>query len=490
MTPRSMLDSFVRSQTPQWLSQTLKINLETLSLEELFSNCWLLYVFFGFLFLSISKFQKLTITYTYFCRGRVADTADGLLKSNPYRCPPPELGSRPYRDVISDIERFHALCEKLSIDDNSRITLADVEQRKAGTRVALCLWDISDALRARGYTSEIPDFAPANDYAQLRNAMPRVTSRMAVEKYETGAFNPSSTAPRPRPTIPLLPLDTSPALQKYRARSAMSEEEKQKQKAAAKAAAAAGKASTSPSSSTLKKEKETPIVAVATPTAENASAATAAAVKEPPPSLSKWLPQSEKRRAAHDGSTNAGGSPTLLSSSPTSTPAPLEDTDYSEESSSQGGIDVLAAILSPDKNKPAHTQVINALMRTAPGPTPAEEATSAASAPRSKRSLGGFVDNVQIVTSSRQASGRNNTSSGGDAGSWGGNNSARYVKSFSGGTSSSDPWWKTPLVAILGAAAAMVAMNFVNRIKERGNRRDAGAGRRGGRGNVQHAGRW
>jgi len=336
--------------------------------------------------------------------------------------------------------------------------------------------------------------------------MPRETSRIAVEKYENGAFNPS-TAPRPRPTIPLLPLDTSPALQKYRARSAMTEEEKQKQKAAAKAAAAAGKASTSTSSSTEKKEKETPVVAAATLAAENTSraapspAAAAAAVKEPPPSLSKWLPKSfssKKKNRENDGDNDNGsksGSPTVLSSSPTSTSAPptdistsFENTDHFEESSAQGGIDVLAAILSPDKNKPAHTQVINALMRTAPGPTPAEEATSAASAPRSKRSLGGFVENVQVITSSRQASGRNN-STGGDAGNWGGNHSARYVKSVSSGRSSTEPWWKTPLIAILGAAAAVVVTNLVHRNKDRGIR-DAGAGRRGGRGGVQHAGRW
>ncbi|KAL4516487.1 hypothetical protein Ndes2437A_g00634 [Nannochloris sp. 'desiccata'] len=469
-----MLDSFVRSQSPQWLSQTLKIKLETLTLEELFSNCWLL--------------------------GRVADTADGLLKNNPYRCPPLELGNRPYRDVISDIERFHAVCEKLSIDDDSRIALADVEQRKAGTRVGLCLWDISDALRARGYTSEIPEFAPANDYALLRKAMPRETSRIAVEKYENGVYDPSLTAPRPRPTIPLLPLDTSPALQKYRARSAMSEEEKQKQKAAAKAATAAGKASTSSSTSSPTIKKETPGVAVvATPTAENASTAAAAAVKEPPPSLSKWLPTtlSSKKKSTENDGGNGGdgrnsGSPPFLSSGPTTPPTDnstaYEDTDCAEEEeeSSQGGIDVLAAILSPDKNKPAHTQVINALMRTAPGPTPAEEATSAASAPRSKRSLGGFVENVQVITSGRQASGRNNkNSTAGDDGGCG-NHSARYVKSFSNRRSSAEPWWKTPLVGVLGAAAAVVVMHFVNGNKERGNR-DAGAGRRGG---VQHAGRW
>jgi hypothetical protein len=416
----------------------------------------------------ISKFQKLTITFSKIThRGRVADTADGLLKNNPYRCPPPELGSRPYRDVISDIERFHAICEKLKIDDNSRITLADVEQRRAGTRVALCLWDISDALRARGYTAEIPEFAPPSDYAQLRKAMPRETSRVAVEKYESGAFNPPFGGPRPRPTIPLLPLDTSPALQKYRARSALSEEEKQKQRAAAKAAAAAAKASSS--SPSANKEAST------TTTEPTMTSPPPPVATNPPPSLSKWLPKSfNSNKKKEGGSGSDTGSPTVLASLPQNTPDIASYEEEFEESTSQGGIDVLAAILSPDKNKPAHTQVINALMRTAPGPTPAEEATSAASAPRSKRSLGGFVENVQVVTSSRQASGRNN-SGGRENGNNVGNTSARYVKSVH--SRSSEPWWKTPLVGIIGAGIAVVVMKMIGANKEK----------EGGR---KHAGRW
>jgi hypothetical protein len=365
--------------------------------------------------------------------------------------------------------------------------LADVEQRKAGTRVALCLWDIADALRARGYSSTIPEFAPASDYAQLRKAMPRETSRMAVQKYENGALNPSFSAPRPRPTIPLLPLDTSPALQKYRERSAMSEEEKQKLKAAAKAKAAAAAAAkpSSSSSPTAKKEAST-----ASPTAE-ATTSAPSGIKEPP-SLSKWLPKSlssKKKGVDGRGSGSDTGSPTVLSTLP-----PEETTEiasYEEEfaEASQGGIDVLAAILSPDKNKPAHTQVINALMRTAPGATPAEEATSAASAPRSKRSLGGFVENVQVVTSSRQGSGRNHhhySNGGGGGGGDGGNTSARYVKSYN--SSSTEPWWKTPLVGVIGAAVAVVVMNIVGGNKEK-EYNNGGRGRRG-RGGVQHAGRW
>ena len=65
-------------------------------------------------------------------------------------------GERPYRAVISDMEKFIALCDLLDIKQDARITLGDVENRRAGVRIGLCLWDIVKKIHEKGDRHELP----------------------------------------------------------------------------------------------------------------------------------------------------------------------------------------------------------------------------------------------------------------------------------------------------------------------------------------------
>lgn len=214
----------------------------------------------------------------------MADAALALLNDIPYKCPPANLGKRPIIAMMSDFERFNYMCDALGIDDDSRFSFPDVEQRKSAIRISLCLWDIADALRNQGFVA-VPEFAPPEDYAQLyKRSMPRDFNRIKVEKYENGA----SAAPTRRPLIPKLPLD-SPAMQKQRAKAAAPSKPKEK-KSRPKSA---GGDSTTP------KEKKTP------KPEKPAGPSTPPDKKVPkvdPPSLKTWL----------TGESKATGSPTVL----------------------------------------------------------------------------------------------------------------------------------------------------------------------------------
>ncbi len=108
-----------------------------------FENCWLL--------------------------GRIADKAAALLEGGRgYATPAPLLGPRPYRATLKDCERFDALCDALGVRAAARVSLGDLENRSPQAwRLGVCLWDVADALRARGHAAAVPAFAPAAERARL-----------------------------------------------------------------------------------------------------------------------------------------------------------------------------------------------------------------------------------------------------------------------------------------------------------------------------------
>ena len=75
-----------------------------------------------------------------------------------YQCPPQNLGERPYKAMIQDYEKFTELCNRLDIKDDSRFTLTDVEQKRAGEKIGLCVWDICNALHDKSATGELPEY--------------------------------------------------------------------------------------------------------------------------------------------------------------------------------------------------------------------------------------------------------------------------------------------------------------------------------------------
>ena len=174
--PRSSpcMDVVVRRRTPAWISRLLKTSLpEGVELEELFGNMLLL--------------------------GRIADVVHGVLDSctesngqedgggpgtrtgaspgvprrgptaspySPYSPYSPSssrpqhisLGERPYRVMAQDYDRFCALCARLEIREDSRFSFNDVEQKSAGERIGMCIWDISNALHDKSVTGELPEY--------------------------------------------------------------------------------------------------------------------------------------------------------------------------------------------------------------------------------------------------------------------------------------------------------------------------------------------
>ena len=58
--------------------------------------------------------------------------------------------------MAQDYDRFCALWARLEIREDSRFSFHDVEQRGAGERIGLCIWDLSNALHDKSVTGELP----------------------------------------------------------------------------------------------------------------------------------------------------------------------------------------------------------------------------------------------------------------------------------------------------------------------------------------------
>ena len=218
--------------------------------------------------------------FFFFCRGRVAEIAASLLTTGTFQPPSLQiqLGYRPYRVILADFENFDTICNSLAISTDSKVTLADVEHRRSGDRIALCLWDICDALRQRGFSS-VPIFAPSKEHVHLRHSISQQTTthhniRAQVDKYQANNANANRSIPfappppvpsfsmKPRPIIPPLPLDSSPAIQRQRAKAAAAKLPSDKKKSASS-------------------KKTTPVT----------SPVGIVAAGELPPSLNHWLPK-------------------------------------------------------------------------------------------------------------------------------------------------------------------------------------------------------
>ena len=68
------------------------------------------------------------------------------------------LGERPYKAMKHDFDMFKDLCDLLEIREESRFTLFDVEQKRDGEKIGMCLWDICNALHDKSMTGELPEY--------------------------------------------------------------------------------------------------------------------------------------------------------------------------------------------------------------------------------------------------------------------------------------------------------------------------------------------
>lgn len=173
--PRSSpcMDVVVRRRAPVWISRLLKTNLpEGVELEELFGNMLLLGriadVIHGVLDSCAESIGQEDCGGLG--SGTRADTSPGVPRRGPMASPyspyspsssRPQhisLGERPYRVMAQDYDRFCALCARLEIREDSRFSFNDVEQKVAGERIGMCIWDISNALHDKSVTGELPEY--------------------------------------------------------------------------------------------------------------------------------------------------------------------------------------------------------------------------------------------------------------------------------------------------------------------------------------------
>ena len=181
--------------------------------------------------LSISIYLVEYISFAFECRGRVADIGYAICarkSKDPStgKVSTPNFGCRPYRLMLDDFERFHTLCVKLGIREDSRIFLADVEKCTSGygIKIGLCLWDVSDALRdwqsryslqqlsetepttvSPGRSSPLicfPEFAPRSEWQALRRTIvSRDSHRTAIEHFQTSHAGDTRISPLKNPQV-------------------------------------------------------------------------------------------------------------------------------------------------------------------------------------------------------------------------------------------------------------------------------------------------
>ena len=283
----------------------------------------------------------------------MADTIQAIINGIPYQTPSLDLKDRSSRAISKDFDRFTAICNKLAIDPVVKVALSDVKTctPASAQRIALCLWDVADAARRLGFET-VPEFSPADDFSKLtsneHDASEYNSSTQnglhSIDGNAVGATTPpplSSTAPprKPLPFIPPLPLDTSPEIAKQRAKNAMPSVPKTKKSKSSSSSSTTTAAAAAATAGTKNKTEEVDASSVAA-TKENK---TAFMTKTPPAVES--LPTS-----AHGG---------------TGTGSIIQNNNNINNSNVvvDGSVDVLTSILSPEKNKPAHARVMNALIR-------------------------------------------------------------------------------------------------------------------------------
>jgi hypothetical protein len=167
-TPRSSpcLDEVVRRRTPTWISRLLKTNLpDDVELEELFANMLILgrvaEVIHGVLDTCVdddssrTPYRTSSSINSELAQNRNASSPVGRGQHSKVSL---SLGERPYRVMVQDYESFCALCSRLEIREDSRFSFNDVEQKGAGERIGLCIWDLCNALHDKSATGELPEY--------------------------------------------------------------------------------------------------------------------------------------------------------------------------------------------------------------------------------------------------------------------------------------------------------------------------------------------
>lgn len=130
------------------------------------------------------------------CRGRLTEAIESALSGSggSWTCPPQNLGDRPNRAVLQDMESFLELCDRFDLNEDARITLGDLQERKCGTRIGLVLWDISKSVHEKISSGEIPEsvgyyIPPFNESERFGMRQMSPSSWKRSEKFEKASIS-------------------------------------------------------------------------------------------------------------------------------------------------------------------------------------------------------------------------------------------------------------------------------------------------------------
>ena len=328
------------------------------------------------------------------CRGRVADIGHGLIGGKSFdECMKKDFGTpnfteRPYRAMLDDFERFHTLCIALGIREDSRISLADIQKRTPGYgfKIGLCLWDVTDSLRylidsasihpvSQVSTEQIGflEFAPRNEWQALQRSEP---SRISFQQLQRKSDKNPNQLPSPLKT-PEVQMHIVTAASAASAYALMKSPRGLETTVGYKRHSRGHSDGSSKWNSNLGNDNSFTKTdgVVNSFTARN--------------TLIMKGTESTSAQFYSDDSCNPLGSPlkpvnsvtrkesfcTSVAASTEVTPVKphgmhsrsntsTEDIENDNQQYFAGTSDVLEAILSPEKLKPAHTQLLNAILRT------------------------------------------------------------------------------------------------------------------------------
>lgn len=60
--------------------------------------------------------------------------------------------------MVQDFEAFMELCDRLEIREECRFTMTDVDQKREGEKIGMCIWDISNVLHDKSMTADLPEY--------------------------------------------------------------------------------------------------------------------------------------------------------------------------------------------------------------------------------------------------------------------------------------------------------------------------------------------
>lgn len=286
----------------------------------------------------------------------------------------------------------------------------------------MCLWAISDALREKGFTREIPDFAPKHDSTMLRRGKPGDAHASRMLPFQMYNGHTSAAAPQHYNTgKPDSDWHPSDAHSHYH---------------------------TAENNESLSAETAPPIHGFFDIAVEQRGSESAVS---DPVTLHQRLPTDHHRDA-----------PAVKPKFPEAVNGSAGEFGIDDP-----GFDVVTSILSPEKLKPSHARVLSAIMRTDGDALASGDDVGSGLGASAKRSLELAIDGSQCDSGDAGNSAATNISP--TKGRSNQRNSVRYVhivtrsKGRAGqhhdgpDLSERRPWWRSQLAITTGAAVSAVA---------------------------------